>query len=102
MFSPIELSEVKYMSYRIIYDSGIKKYEVKKITQNRKFVWLFLPIILLALAVPGSREAVRSVLIPGEDAVTVLAFRTMTDDLRSGAGMGEAFFDFCRMVMNVE
>lgn len=42
----------------------------------------------------------RSFLIPGEDAVTVQAFQNMTDDLRSGATLGDAVEAFCRFVIH--
>ena len=92
------------MSYRIEYDGSVGKYEVRKVNSWRFPLLCFAAVCGFLLSVcafaPQGREAVRSFLIPGEDAVTVLAFRTMTDDLRSGAGVYRAFYDFCRTVIH--
>ena len=91
------------MSYRIEYDGTVEKYEVRKVHPWRSPALCAVAILLLtAICVPNShsREVLRSFLIPGEDAVTVLAFQTMTDDLRSGAALGEAFRDFCQVVIH--
>ena len=91
------------MSYRIEYDGTVGKYEVRKI-HSWRFPALYAVAILFLTAIcvlnSHSREVLRSFLIPGEDAVTVLAFQTMTDDLRSGAALGDAFRDFCRVVIH--
>lgn len=95
------MSEVTYMSYRIEYDSVLGKYEVRR---NKSWKLFLLPaiscIVLLLAFSPHIRELLQTILIPGEDAVTVLAFQTMANDLRSGAGLYEALFDFCSMVLH--
>lgn len=91
------------MSYRIEYDGTVGKYEVRKIHPWRSPALCAVAILFLtAFCVLNShsREVLRSFLIPGEDAVTVLAFQTMTDDLRSGAALGDAFRDFCQVVIH--
>ena len=92
------------VSYRIEYDGAVGKYEVRKI-KTGKFPLLYTATMIIGLAFlclirPQAREVVRSVLIPGSDAVTTAAFQTMTNDLRSGAGLYDAFFDFCHMVLH--
>lgn len=90
------------MGYRIEYDRGNGKYEVKK-ERPHHFVLLlggFCLFFLLALNFwPEGAAALRSALIPGEDAVTVQAFQIMTDDLRSGASVYDAVEAFCRFVI---
>ena len=91
------------MSYRIEYAPSVDKYEIirAKPAMIRRFLFLGATGLFCAMLLwPGGREVVRSFLIPGEDAVTVLAFQTMTNDLRSGAGLYEAIYDFCRMVIH--
>ena len=92
------------VSYRIEYDGAVGKYEVTKL-RNGNFPVVCAAALIGFLAFfcligQESREVLRSVLIPGSDAVTVAAFQTMTNDLRSGAGLYDAFFDFCHMVMH--
>ena len=92
------------MSYRIEYNRHIDKYEVVPMYSKR------FPILLggaFGLFLLGTMlfwaqgaELLRSVLIPGEDAVTVAAFRTMRDDLRSGAGLRDAVYAFCSYVLH--
>jgi hypothetical protein len=88
------------MSYRIEYDSNVGKYEVRKVHPGR--LPLIVGCVMMAALVmfPRSRETVRALLIPGEDAVTVAAVEIMTNDLKSGAGLYDAVFDFCSMVIH--
>ena len=92
------------VSYRIEYDGAVGKYEVRRVKPNHFPVLCAVAFIgchvSLCLIGHESREVLRSVLIPGSDAVTVAAFQTMTNDLRSGAGLYDAFFDFCHMVLH--
>ena len=92
------------VSYRIEYDGAVGKYEVRTARAGNFLVLCAVAFIgcLVSLCLIGqeSREVLRSVLIPGSDAVTVAAFQTMTNDLRSGARLYDAFFDFCHMVMH--
>ena len=86
------------LSYRIEYDSRIDKFEVRSIRHGGRNLFLLMGIgFCLA---PEYRNTVRSFLIPGEDAVTTLAFQTMSDDLRSGASLADSFYEFCRMVIH--
>lgn len=92
------------MSYRIEYDGRIDKYEVVRNTKSRfpglvtAAFGLFL-LLTLCLWQEGA-EQFKSILIPGEDAVTVQAFYNMTNDLRSGAGIRDAVYIFCQSVIH--
>ena len=92
------------MGYRIEYDWGNGKYEVRE-----DHPWRFSLMLVGAFGIfllfaplfwPERVAAVRSVLIPGDDAVTVQAIRNMTDDLRSGATLQDALEAFCRFVVH--
>lgn len=93
-----------YMSYRIEYDSRVGKYEVCK-ERGRGGMPILLSgigiiVVFSLLLWPEAGAAVRSYLIPGEDAVTVQAFHNMSDDLRSGADLKDALYTFCRHVIH--
>lgn len=88
------------MSYRIEYDGREGKYEIRK-----KRTGLLIPVTLVVLlgvfSLPAeTMSALSDWLIPGTDAVTVQAFQSMTDDLRSGADLSEALEGFCRFVIH--
>ena len=89
------------MGYRIEYDGRAGKYEVKPEGKGLPKVLLCGVILIAALMLwPQGTKMLRSFLIPGEDAVTVQAFQNMTNDLRSGATVGEAVEAFCRYVIH--
>lgn len=93
------------MSYRIQYDSKTAKYEVTAERPLRYPVLIFiLGTLFLAVFMQGTGvvNQIRTLLIPGEDAVTVQAFQTMYADLRSGSSVFDAIYDFCRMVLHGE
>lgn len=90
------------MSYRIEYDTGAGKYEIRR---EQSIFPMMLPLFTAAVFLtlcfwPEAAAHLRSYLIPGEDAATIQAFSAMTDDLRSGAGLWEAAEAFCRMVIH--
>jgi hypothetical protein len=91
------------MGYRIEYDPGNGKYEVKS-DKSVKILLILAGfagmLLLIHHFAPESAGILRGMLIPGEDAVTVQAFENMTDDLRSGAALGEALEGFCRYVIH--
>lgn len=89
------------VSYRIEYDSTVDKYEVRPVPSRFVPVLLFSAVFILSMLLSGSRgrDLLGSILIPGEDAVTVQAFQSMTNDLRSGASLYDAVYDFCRIVI---
>jgi hypothetical protein len=90
------------MGYRIEYDGQAGKYEVRPERNVMPILLLFVAAFLTAAFCfrPQIAQELRGFLIPGEDAVTVQAFRNMTDDLRSGATVGEAVEAFCRFVIH--
>lgn len=89
------------MSYRIVYDGREGKYEVRQQKPLSGMIFVIFACVLLFLCLsPSTAEQLRSMLIPGEESVTVEAFSAMTDDLRSGAGILEAVEGFCRQVIH--
>lgn len=92
------------MSYRIEYDRGKSKYEVTKDNTSRFSLILttaIVSIILFTLSCwPEGAEKLKSVLIPGEDMVTVQAFQTMKQDLLSGASIEDSVEAFCKSVIH--
>lgn len=89
------------MGYRIEYDGRAGKYEVKPEGKRLPMILLCAGVLVAALCLwPQGAQKLRSFLIPGEDTVTVQAFQNMTDDLRSGATVGEAVEAFCRYVIH--
>lgn len=92
------------MGYRIEYDRGNRTYEVRR--EHSLALPLFLAtcfcfFLLAAGSIwPEGAGMIRSMLIPGDDAVTVQAFQIMTDDLRSGATVSDAVEAFCRYVIH--
>ncbi len=86
------------MGYQIRYDDRTNKYEVK--TQNGTGMLMFCLFVVMFSSALCVSPGVRAWVIPGEDAVTVQAFSAMTDDLRSGADILDAFETFCRMVVH--
>jgi hypothetical protein len=91
------------MSYRIQYDSKTAKYEVTAERPLRFPLLIFIfGTLFLAVFMQGTGvvNQIRALLIPGEEAVTVQAFQTMYADLRSGSGVFDAIYDFCRMVLH--
>lgn len=92
------------MGYRIEYNHGNGKYEISKEHPYRFPLILAgsLTIFLMFMLAfrPEETAALRSILIPREDAVTVQAIQNMTDDLRSGASVSDAVEAFCRFVIH--
>lgn len=91
------------MSYRIEYDRRIGKYEVRKDEQKKFLLFLIMAVVGLIggmMLLPDGAAALGSWMIPGDDTVTVQAFQNMTDDMRSGASLAEAFYSFCHYVIH--
>lgn len=97
--------EVMGMGYRIEYDTFVGKYEIRE-KKRTKWPLVMLAVSLLFLLTCGvwteGAQKLRSFLIPGDDAVTVQAFKSMTEDLRSGASLGDAVYTFCHYVIHGE
>lgn len=92
------------MAYRIEYDSRGGKYEIKKDKPSRLPVLAAAAFLLFLLFTfqfwDAGAEVIRDLLIPGDREVTVRAWDHMTDDLRSGAGLQDAFAAFCAEVLD--
>ena len=88
------------MSYRIEYDAAVGKYEVRKVSPGAFPLFMLSAFMIVAILTYQGRELFRSLIIPGDDAVTLQAFHMMTADLYSGAAFWDAFSDFCRLVIH--
>lgn len=78
------------MGYRIIYLPEPKK--------KRVWPWMLSILVLCfvcAWLIPQGRQAIETVLIPGEPEVTRQAFANLVDTLRSGENFTSAFAQFC-------
>ncbi len=90
------------MSYRIEYHHGAGKYEIR---EERKVIPGILTTFALFLALtfafwPEGAAALRDMLIPGNDAVTVQAFQTLAQNLKSGTPIPDAVESFCQFVIH--
>lgn len=90
------------MAYRIEYDHAVRKYEIRSVHANIFPLLFVIGVLTWGWYVYdcGIFPSLGTMLIPGDDALTVHAFQCMTDDLRSGAGLYDAIFDFCSMVIH--
>lgn len=92
------------MAYKIIYDSGEKKYEVY--SQNPSRFPLMLAASLIGFSVltflfwPEGAQELKNILIPGNDAVTLQALESMKHNLQDGAKLTEAISSFCREIIH--
>jgi hypothetical protein len=90
------------MSYRIEYDCGAGKYEVRE--EADIFPWILAAFGIFLLLTfcfwTEGASVLKEILIPGEDMVTIQAFSAMTDDLRSGATILDAVESFCKAVIH--
>lgn len=90
------------MSYRIEYDHRAGKYEIR---EERKVFPGILTAFAMFLALtfafwPEGAAALRDMLIPGNDAVTVQAFQTLAENLNSGISIPDAVEAFCHFVIH--
>lgn len=92
------------MSYRIDYQPTKKVRQLEKRTvPGAALAGVCVVLVLLALSLwPRGAEALRSLLIPGDAAVTVAALEDLAGDLRAGEGVQEALEGFCRQVAGVD
>ena len=91
------------MGYRIEYDALGGKYEVRNRDKGRlPLLPAALGLLLLGVAVfwPQGGQALRGMLIPGEDTLTIQAFQNMTDVLRGGGSLGDAVYTLCHAVIH--
>lgn len=92
------------MAYRIEYDSLNRKYEISSPNRSHFPVLLVGAVtaffLLTASFWPEGWTTLRDILIPGDDAVTLQALESMSDNLRSGMELEEAITSFCREIMD--
>lgn len=91
------------MGYRIEYDMGIGKFEVRE-NRKDKFPVLvagaFVLFLLLTWSLwPEGAEVLRDILIPGDNAVTVQAMKDMSHNLKNGVALSDAVTAFCQDVI---
>ena len=92
------------MPYRIEYDKSTQKYEIKS-KHSLRFSFILLTcyilfFILTAAFWPDGRAFIQEFLIPGDNAVTIEAFSTMTRELRSGVSFNDAIYTFCHEIID--
>ena len=87
--------------YTINYER-VERYQRPK---QRKFgipqflLFLFITIAAISLFLPGTKQALLSILIPGNDQVTVDAAYQLTDQLQKGENAADALVTFCRIIL---
>lgn len=96
--------EVVHMAYRIEYDSFNQKFEISSPVRSR-FPGLLIGAVtafflITATFWPEGWSALRDIMIPGDDAVTLQALECMSDNLRSGMALEDAITSFCREVID--
>ena len=90
------------MSYTVEYNPELRRsYPIKKQKMHS------LPIKPVAITIgvfsafyTAYRLGILRWIIPGDPAVTTGAFSTMIEDVRSGQGVSEAVFSFCKNVIS--
>ena len=92
------------LGYRIEYDGGIGKYEVRKYSPYKRPALLAAAVCLFFLLTfcfwPEGADYIREALIPGENAVTATAFENLTQRLRQGENLQDAVTAFCSDVIH--
>lgn len=86
------------MGYRIQYGPPLNS-EKKYIKKYKRNLWIACLVIIvfagLCVAKYTNPELMREFIIPGDAEVTSNAFAQMTEQIRQGAAVKEAFTDFC-------
>ena len=89
------------ISDRVRYRAG--KYEIIPEQKSRIPALtagaLVVFLLLTHLFWPAGDAAIRDFLIPGEDAVTLRAAKTLVENLKEGTALGEAAEAFCREIL---
>ena len=94
------------MGYIIEYDPVSTKYEVSK-SHPHRFTLLLAGALLVFLLTtslywPSGWNTLRSVLIPGEDAVTIHAAQNLAQNLKTGVPFKQALEVFCGEIIVAE
>ncbi len=87
------------MGYIIAYDGYAKQFEVRQSHTLRFSLLLaaafFVFVLLTANFWPQGYGMLRSILIPGDDDLTLQAVENMTQNLKAGASLMDAAEAFC-------
>lgn len=90
------------MAYRIQYDQGSQKYEIRK--QGIRWPAVIAGCVLLLLIFtwqfwPEGKAFIQELVFPGDVEATGQALEIMVVDLKSGAPLSDAVSAFCREVI---
>lgn len=87
------------MGYRIEYSGG--QAFLRQLTVRKKGRWwaVAVALALISLLIGPVRKNVYSVLIPGDDEVTIRAVRDLVGSLGDGGSVGEALAVFCQEII---
>ena len=91
------------MAYDICYGAEVFRYEIpeRKDANHRTFAGLMLILVSVAVTLIAIRlEAVQNFLIPGDKAVTKVAFTNMITDIRDGEPVADAVVAFCSEIID--
>lgn len=91
------------MSYSIEYNPELKK-RYPAIKNYRKKPQLLVLVLLLISVVTYTfiHFNIIQYIIPGDTEATIAAFSTMVDKIGGGDTVGDAFFAFCRDIINMD
>ena len=89
------------MSYQIIYDTAdMCRSRKSKNRQNPLLMVCIFSIALIGfLRISGWWDTLWQNLIPGDPAVTTVAFQNMTENIQQGQSISDAIFVFCESVI---
>jgi len=90
------------MSYAVEYNPELRRtYPIKKQKMYRVPIKpIAITIVVLASFYTAYRLGILRWIVPGDPAVTTDAFSTMIEDVRSGQGVSDAVFSFCKNVIS--
>lgn len=90
------------MGYCISYNPELdRKYPMGKTKKKKKWIGFsaVLAVVLLAGALPNTKETVKDWLLPGDAQVTEAALTCFVQDVKEGVSVKEAFTVFCLEIM---
>lgn len=87
------------MGYRIDYSGGQALH--RRITFRKEHRWrpIIVVFTLLLLLIGSVREKIYHLLIPGNDDVTIHAFRELVSSLQEGGSVPDALEVFCQEII---
>ena len=90
------------MGYRINYSGGQAVHRQISFRKNSRWRLIIVVFLLLLLVIGPVRDEIYHLLIPGNDDVTIHAFRDLVSSLREGGSVGEALEVFCQEIIYEE